>query len=250
MFVKHWGPAFMKDRPAFNLRWVMVVHNVFLVLLNGICFVISLPYSRFGLSTWECRQYDHNSKELSEHLLMFMGYVYYISKFLDLADTVFFVLRKKFRNISGLHVFHHSLMPLAGWIGLKYSAYHCAGFIPFINAFIHTVMYVYYALAALGYRDVLWWKKYLTQMQMVQFVMITCHAVYFLNYPGGCSWPKVFPLLEFSHGLLFFYLFGSFYVKNYLTKQVDNNKPTLTNATTSSQTDSVDNGFVGRTKGE
>lgn len=140
MFVRHWGPTYMKNREPYNLKWIMVVHNIFLVLLNGICFLISLPYSRFGLSTWECRPYDHNKTEFKEHLLMAFGYVYYVSKFLDLFDTIFFVLRKKFANISGLHVFHHSVMPFAGWIGLKYSAYHCAGFIPFVNAFIHTIM--------------------------------------------------------------------------------------------------------------
>lgn len=75
----------------------MLAHNVLLILLNGVCFIIALPYSRFGLSTWECRHYDHTKPEFKEHLLMFFGYVYYISKFLDLADTVFFVLRKKFR---------------------------------------------------------------------------------------------------------------------------------------------------------
>jgi len=214
MFVRHWGPRMMKNREPFNIKWIMLVHNVFLILLNGVCFIISIPYSRFGLSTWECRHYDHTKPEFKEHLLMFFGYVYYISKFLDLADTVFFVLRKKFRNISGLHVFHHSVMPFAGWIGLKFSAYHCAGFIPFVNAFIHTIMYTYYALAALGRHEILWWKKYLTQMQMIQFVLIFFHALYFLTHPT-CNWPKVFPALEACHGLLFFYLFYSFYRKNY-----------------------------------
>ena len=34
---------------------------------------------------------------------------------------------------------------------------------------VHTVMYLYYALAALGQwmRPYLWWKKYLTQLQLV-----------------------------------------------------------------------------------
>lgn len=232
MFVKHWGPAYMKHRQPYHLKWVMVVHNVTLVLLNGVCLLVSLPYSRFGLTTWDCRKYDAQSKNIGEHVLMFMGYTYYISKFLDLSDTVFFVLRKKFRNISGLHVFHHAMMPFAGWVGLKFSAYHCAGFIPFINAFIHTIMYTYYALAALGRQDVLWWKKYLTQMQMVQFVLIFCHALYFLNYPGGCDWPIVFPLLEASHGLLFFYLFYTFYRRNYVTNMT--NVTNITNKASSS----------------
>jgi len=74
--------------------------------------------------------------------------------------------------------------------------------------------YTYYALAALGRQDILWWKKYLTQMQMIQFILITLHALYFLSHPT-CSWPKIFPVLEACHGILFFYLFYSFYRKNY-----------------------------------
>ena len=37
------------------------------------------------------------------------------------------------------------------------------------NAFIHIIMYGYYGLSALGpeYQKYLWWKKYLTQMQLV-----------------------------------------------------------------------------------
>jgi len=219
MFVRHWGPAYMKNRPAYDLKKWMLVHNIFLVLLNGICFSIAVPFSTFGLTTWTCKKYDHTSSYAGEHILMLMGYTYYVSKFLDLADTVFFVLRKKQRNVSGLHVFHHSVMPVAGWVGLKFSAYHCAGFIPFVNAFIHTIMYTYYALAALGRHDILWWKKYLTQMQMVQFVAITCHAIFFLRwtmFDNGCDWPKIFPILEGIHGALFFHLFFSFYRHNYM----------------------------------
>lgn len=45
-----------------------------------------------------------------------------------------------------------------------------------VNAFIHIVMYSYYGLAALGpaYQKYLWWKKYLTQMQLVN----DCHSVF------------------------------------------------------------------------
>lgn len=142
MFVRHWGPQWMKHREPFDLKWVMFTHNVSLTLLNGVFFIWSLPYTRLGLSTWECKPYDHTSTEFTEHFLLFLGYGYYITKFLDMADTIFFVLRKKFRHISGLHVFHHSGMPLAGWIALKYSVYHCTGFVPFVNAFIHTIMWV------------------------------------------------------------------------------------------------------------
>ena len=48
----------------------------------------------------------------------------------------------------------------------------------FLNTFVHTVMYSYYLLAALGprVRPYLWWKKYLTKLQLTQFVAIFLHA--------------------------------------------------------------------------
>jgi phosphatidylglycerophosphate synthase len=43
-----------------------------------------------------------------------------------------------------------------------------------INTFVHTIMYSYYLLAARGQRfqKYLWWKKYLTVLQMVGFILI------------------------------------------------------------------------------
>jgi hypothetical protein len=38
-----------------------------------------------------------------------------------------------------------------------------------LNSFIHTIMYLYYTLTCLGYRPT--WKKYLTRMQIIQFLV-------------------------------------------------------------------------------
>ncbi len=40
-----------------------------------------------------------------------------------------------------------------------------------LNSFIHVIMYTYYALAGLGQhmQKYLWWKRYLTRMQLVSF---------------------------------------------------------------------------------
>lgn len=40
---------------------------------------------------------------------------YYISKFTEFFDTLFFVLRKKNEHVSALHVIHHGIMPLFAW---------------------------------------------------------------------------------------------------------------------------------------
>lgn len=53
-------------------------------------------------------------------------WLYYMCKITELLDTVFFVLRKKQNQVSFLHLYHHTLMPICGFIGIKYFAgkYH------------------------------------------------------------------------------------------------------------------------------
>jgi phosphatidylglycerophosphate synthase len=43
-----------------------------------------------------------------------------------------------------------------------------------INTFVHTIMYSYYLMAAFGprYQKYLWWKKYLTVLQMVGWLFV------------------------------------------------------------------------------
>lgn len=50
---------------------------------------------------------------------------------------------------------------------LCFVAYFGASF----NCFVHLVMYFYYLVSALGpqYRKYLWWKKYLTSLQLVNY---------------------------------------------------------------------------------
>lgn len=46
---------------------------------------------------------------------------YYISKFTEFFDTLFFILRKKNEHVSTLHVIHHGCMPFSVWMGLKFA---------------------------------------------------------------------------------------------------------------------------------
>lgn len=46
---------------------------------------------------------------------------YYISKFTEFFDTMFFILRKKNQHVSTLHVIHHGCMPFSVWMGLKFA---------------------------------------------------------------------------------------------------------------------------------
>ena len=58
--------------------------------------------------------------------------------------------------------------------------------------------------------------RYLTSMQLVQFVLVFTHA----NVPlfHDCDFPKVFSWVILGHGALFFVLFSNFYVQSYMKK--------------------------------
>lgn len=77
-------------------------------------------------------------------------------------------------------------------------------------------MYAYYLLAALGpnVQKYLWWKKYLTSLQMVQFLAIMIHAFQLLFI--DCNYPKAFVWWIGMHAVMFFFLFKEFYKQQYV----------------------------------
>jgi hypothetical protein len=57
----------------------------------------------------------------------------------------------------------------AVWFGVKFTPGGHSTFFGLLNTAVHIVMYTYYLFAAMGpqYQKYLWWKKYLTGLQMV-----------------------------------------------------------------------------------
>jgi hypothetical protein len=121
-------PRLMHKRAPFDLRSVMLLHNSFLIGLNGIGVLVSLYISRFMWLTWSCRADDfRNIPAWQYRINAYLGYFYFLSKLLDFVDTFFFVLRKRYNQASFLHVFHHGLMPFASYLGLKFVPYFYSG---------------------------------------------------------------------------------------------------------------------------
>jgi hypothetical protein len=132
-------------------------------------------------------------------------------------DTVFFVLRKKTSQVSTLHVIHHGCMPMSVWFGVKFTPGGHSTFFGLLNTFVHIVMYTYYLFSALGpqYQKYLWWKKYLTSLQMIQFIAIMVHAFQLLFI--DCNYPRAFVWWIGMHAVMFFFLFNEFYRSTYQT---------------------------------
>jgi len=204
------GPAFMKNREPYSLRTTLLWYNMLNVILNGLGFMIGMYYSRFGLDVWGCKDPKWPP------IMLILGYGYMILKFVDFFDTFFFVLRKKTSQVTPLHVTHHCIMPFTAYMGLKFVPMGNTGFTPLINSFVHAVMYLYYYMAAQGpgMANVLWWKKYITRIQIAQFMLAAIHASHVWFVPG-CDYPKFVSTFELIESIYFLVTFSRFYMKNY-----------------------------------
>ncbi|XP_044761387.1 elongation of very long chain fatty acids protein 4-like isoform X3 [Coccinella septempunctata] len=211
------GPRYMKNRPPFKLNWLLLPYNFCMAALNAYIaakLLIASTRLRYSYICEPCRQRFHPDElQITDAV-----WWYYFSKLLEFCDTIFFILRKKDQQLTFLHVYHHSTMFFLWWIGIKWVP-SGSSFLPaMVNSGIHVLMYSYYGLAALGpaISRYLWWKKYLTILQMIQFTTALILGVNGIR--TGCEFPLWMHYTLIFYMLSFIVLFGNFYVKAYLEK--------------------------------
>ncbi|CAH8601368.1 unnamed protein product [Schistosoma intercalatum] len=204
-----------------RIQWIqyyMALYNftmvIFFIYLS-ISSLIVIRQLNYGLGCIELP--DPNDKRTDD--LVYYGYLYFISKFIEMLDTVFFLYRGKVDQVTFLHVFHHASMPPSVWWGLKYAPGGVLYMFPLINSFVHIIMYTYYGLAAIGYYQYLWWKNYVTLIQLIQFLWFIIHQGQFISFNHHCNFPKIFPIIVCLYSFLFFILFLNFYIKAYWKKE-------------------------------
>ncbi|KAL7018401.1 hypothetical protein ACKWTF_010737 [Chironomus riparius] len=173
-FVNSWGPRFMKHRKPFHMQKLLIVYNFLQVLVSVYLFVEGMNGGWLRHYSWRCQPVDTSTTALGMREARGC-YVYFIAKLTELLDTIFFVLRKKDNQVSFLHLYHHTVMPMISWGCTKYFPGGHGTFIGVINSFVHIVMYFYYMLAAMGpeFQRYLWWKHWITNLQMVRACGVT-----------------------------------------------------------------------------
>lgn len=146
-FVTKLGPALMKNREPFQLKKPILIYNSFMTLVNLYFFYEIVVNFRLGI---DMNMYNFNrpariapqNRTPKELRVVHLGYLFLLSKYMDLVETVFFVLRKKYNQVSALHVYHHSAVPLLVYIFIKVSPTGGPGCVfPFLNTFIHVSKY-------------------------------------------------------------------------------------------------------------
>ena len=219
IFVTKIGPWFMRDRAPYTLKGAMMAYNLLQVIISTYIVLEGWDAGWGRHYSWICQNVEAGVQQGSTAMRMVsVSHVYFINKYIEFGDTIFFVLRKKNNQISLLHVYHHAIMPLYAWIQVRFLPGGHEIFVGLMNSFVHMVMYSYYLLSALGPRmqPYLWWKKYLTQLQLIQFTIAIVRTLLVVTGQVECGYPWINCLgtLIFIEAP-FLYLFLDFYRKSY-----------------------------------
>merc|ERR1719193_710476 len=89
-----YGPRYMKHRPALNIKPVLIAYNTAQTLFSLYGFIQGWSFYVSGDYSWLCEPVDYSTNEQAIRALN-MSWCFYISKLVDMLDTLFFVVQKK-----------------------------------------------------------------------------------------------------------------------------------------------------------
>ncbi|KAJ8393198.1 hypothetical protein AAFF_G00062700 [Aldrovandia affinis] len=206
------GPKYMRNRQPFSCRGLLVCYNVGLTLLSLYMFCELVSGTWQGNYNFYCQ--DTHSAGVADTKIVNVLWWYYFSKLIEFMDTFFFILRKNNHQISFLHVYHHASMLNIWWFVMNWVPCGHSYFGASLNSFIHVLMYSYYGLSAIpAVRPYLWWKKYITQGQLIQFVLTMSQTFCALIWP--CGFPKGWLFFQIGYMVTLIALFSNFYIQTY-----------------------------------
>lgn len=216
------GRELMRNRAAYQLNTLFKAHNFFLTALSGGLLVLFLEQiiptlSKHGLFYTIC---DRGGGWTPPLVILY--YLNYLTKYFELLDTVFLVLKKK--PLTFLHCYHHgatALLCYSQMVGVT-----TVSWVPItLNLSVHVVMYWYYFQSARGIR--IWWKEWITRLQIIQF-LIDLVFIYFASYNffvsthfpsiphyGACAGENTAAMSGMAILTSYLVLFISFYIATY-----------------------------------
>eukprot|EP00698_Gefionella_okellyi_P006514 TRINITY_DN15850_c0_g1_i1.p1 TRINITY_DN15850_c0_g1~~TRINITY_DN15850_c0_g1_i1.p1 ORF type:complete len:340 (-),score=58.55 TRINITY_DN15850_c0_g1_i1:126-1088(-) len=212
------GPRWMKNRDEFKLNGFLKWWNFFLFVFSAAMFV---PWAYATISFTITKGYFEMvcmpHSELMFGYPCFVGWLFALSKYIELVDTLLLILRK--RPVMFLHWYHHFSV-------LAFTWFNVVVLLPIgqlfgtVNAGIHTVMYWYYFLAACGQRPT--WGKAVTIAQLTQMgigLVFSASWGYWRYHGEACPLNKgdanaVFIMCLIIYGS-YFILFLRFFMKRH-----------------------------------
>lgn len=202
----------------FIVRPVSIVQNFIMCLYSlyvfyGTALVLYENWSKAGFDL--LLPFCDPKRKMVVNLDFWM-YHFYLSKFVEILDSVLLILRAKPLFPPGnsqyfLHVFHHAVTPSIVWIAWRIP-FSGAWVGPLSNGFVHFWMYGYYFLTDFGLSRS--WGVFVTPIQLVQFVLAMLTITYeSFNVEACGSTPFALAWMWFTYAV-----FLAFFIKLYLDK--------------------------------
>ena len=158
----------MKNRERYTLRRPLFAWSLTLALFSCLGFYVCgvthlLHVYRKGFVAGTCDLLVRHGRP------GLWAFAFGFSKMFELIDTYFIVLRKQ--KLIFLHWYHHITVFIYCWFHygnyISPTQWFCT-----MNFFVHTVMYLYYAVRASGiYRPPIWVNMFITLLQLSQMVV-------------------------------------------------------------------------------
>jgi len=208
------GLTWLKIFPRFHLPFVkffQFFYNLFLIILSFWIAAESI-YQAFVINDYGLVGNPNSQNDPKLIGLARIMWVFYFSKIIEMADTLFMIVRNNPRQVTFLHVFHHSSIFFIWWFVIYYGPGGDSIYSVIINSIIHVVMYFYYTCATIG----LSWgplKNLLTITQMIQFIWMIVHSsiIIFIDDRNSHRF-LVWTLIIYS--LVLFVLFMNFFLRS------------------------------------
>ncbi|RDW82457.1 putative fatty acid elongase (FEN1) [Coleophoma cylindrospora] len=215
------GREWMRNRPAYKLNTLFKIHNFCLTAISATLLVLFAE--QIIPTVWKNGLYNGicGTGGWTDPLVT-LYYLNYLTKYVELLDTVFLFLKKK--PLTFLHTYHHPATALLCYTQLI--GHTSVSWVPItLNLFVHVVMYWYYFQSARGVK--VWWKEWITRLQITQFVL-DLGFIYFaswdyfastfapwLPHVGRCAGEPFAAIAGCVILTSYLFLFISFYIATY-----------------------------------
>jgi elongation of very long chain fatty acids protein 6 len=207
-------------RNGISVGKIMPLWNLFLSVWSFFMAVgIGIPYLSHMINEGYFETVCDEGRKLYEPNTMgFWAHMFVASKFAELVDTLFLILKHPSRPVPFLHWYHHTTVLLFTWYADLYQ--YTGGIFMIVNATIHTFMYYYYFLKETGHNPT--WALPLTLGQISQmFIGIFVNGTWiymrwFQNRQCPCKEPEIITAACLVMYASYAYLFLDFFFRRYV----------------------------------
>eukprot|EP00927_Polykrikos_kofoidii_P061747 TRINITY_DN56582_c0_g1_i1.p1 TRINITY_DN56582_c0_g1~~TRINITY_DN56582_c0_g1_i1.p1 ORF type:complete len:732 (+),score=106.26 TRINITY_DN56582_c0_g1_i1:161-2197(+) len=198
------GVRFMARRPPvqFLVFEVITVYNCMQVVLNLYQVIaIVVEVRRLGFRMWG---YEPDASP-EGYALGQLIWLQYHCRQLELMDTFFMIMRKKFEGISFLHMYLRMLNMWGWFFACRFACGGDTYFPALVNSLSQVLQYTYFTLSVLDIRNVPFVRNArVSEVQLAQFVLCTVHNLYVAYIGHLPRWLAAFHLLVIGNGLVLF----------------------------------------------